>query len=46
MNQLVGLFLGARAQRVYELTVMLYLVGALWSYTSVFGTMVRIRFQT
>lgn len=37
MNQLVGLFLGARWQRAYEVTVMLYLVGALWSYTSVFG---------
>jgi hypothetical protein len=38
MNELVGLFIGNRAQRLYELTVMLYLVGALWSYTSVFAS--------
>ena len=38
MNSLVGLFLGKSMQRVYEATVMIYLVGALWSYTSVFAS--------
>lgn len=40
MNELVGLFLGRSAQRCYELTVALYLVGALWSYSSVFASYV------
>ena len=38
MNELVEMFMGLRARRFYELLVIIYLVGALWSYTSVFAS--------
>jgi amino acid permease len=38
MNELVEMFLGLRARRFYEVLVIIYLVGALWSYTSVFAS--------
>jgi hypothetical protein len=38
MNELVEMFLGQRARRFYEVLIIIYLVGALWSYTSVFAS--------
>lgn len=38
MNELVEMFVGVRARRFYEILVVIYLVGALWSYTSVFAS--------
>lgn len=38
VNELVEMFLGLRARRFYELLVIIYLVGALWSYSSVFAS--------
>ena len=37
MNELVDIFLGKRARRVYELLLCVYMIGALWSYTAVFS---------
>jgi hypothetical protein len=38
MNEIVGFFLGYRAKIGYEICIMLYLCGSLWSYTSVFAS--------
>jgi len=38
MNELVEMFLGRTARRFYEVLIIIYLVGALWSYTSVFAS--------
>ena len=38
MNELTEMFLGLKARRFYELLVIIYLVGALWSYSSVFSS--------
>jgi hypothetical protein len=38
VNELVEMFMGLRARRFYELLVIVYLVGALWSYSSVFAS--------
>eukprot|EP00455_Lapot_gusevi_P012607 TRINITY_DN1601_c0_g1_i3.p1 TRINITY_DN1601_c0_g1~~TRINITY_DN1601_c0_g1_i3.p1 ORF type:complete len:523 (-),score=75.63 TRINITY_DN1601_c0_g1_i3:41-1609(-) len=43
MNELVGILLGGPAQRLYEATVCIYLVAALWSYTSVFASALASR---
>ena len=41
MNELTQMFLGLKARRFYELLVIIYLVGALWSYSSVFSSLAR-----
>lgn len=38
MNELTEIFLGLKFRRFYELLVIIYLVGALWSYSSVFAS--------
>ena len=35
VNELIGLFVSANARRVYEFLLCVYMMGSLWSYTSV-----------
>ena len=37
VNELVQIFLGRPARRVYELLLCIYMIGALWSYSAVFS---------
>eukprot|EP00002_Diphylleia_rotans_P040766 TRINITY_DN9749_c0_g1_i2.p1 TRINITY_DN9749_c0_g1~~TRINITY_DN9749_c0_g1_i2.p1 ORF type:complete len:482 (+),score=82.13 TRINITY_DN9749_c0_g1_i2:70-1515(+) len=38
IGELVGLFMGPKVQRGYEVVICIYMFGALWSYCSVFAT--------
>jgi amino acid permease len=38
VNQLVNIFMGKNHKRFYEMMVAIYLMGALWSYSSVFAS--------
>eukprot|EP01084_Bolivina_argentea_P037300 68981_1 len=38
VNQLVGMFLGRKLRRIYEFMTICHVIGACWSYTSVFGS--------
>ena len=37
VNELVQIFLGRPARRVYEVLLCIYMIGALWSYSAVFS---------
>ena len=37
VNELVQIFLGKPARRVYEVLLCIYMIGALWSYSAVFS---------
>ena len=37
MNELVDIFLGLKARRLYEVLLCIYMIGALWSYSAVFA---------
>ena len=38
VNELIGLFLSPLMRKVYEVLICVYILGSLWSYTSVFAT--------
>ena len=38
VNELIGMFVSQNARRVYEFLLCVYMMGSLWSYTSVFAT--------
>jgi amino acid permease len=38
VNELIGIFLSPLMRKVYEVLICVYILGSLWSYTSVFST--------
>ena len=38
VNELIGMFVSPNARRLYEFLLCVYMMGSLWSYTSVFAT--------